>query len=118
MLLAQFAVGRLVDCSRHMVLAPVVSVFSNLFFLLFIVLGWHSFPRLIPFLVFLVGCILLVLPFLAFLTFVTFVSLFLSFLGNGTKLGVKLELPCQGSDLGRHGPDLLVVGRFGSPLAL
>ncbi len=76
-----------------MVLAPIVSVVSNLLFLLFIVIGWHSFIRLIPLLVFLVGCKLLVLPFLALLTFVTFVSVFLSLLGNGTELGIKLDLP-------------------------
>jgi hypothetical protein len=114
-LLAQFTVGRLVDCLPHMVLAPIVSVFSNLFFLLFIFLGWHSFPRLIPLLIFIVGCILLVLPFLAFLTFV---FLFLSLLGNGAELGIELELPFQGAGFGRHGHNLLVVGRFGSPITL
>ena len=47
-------------------------------------------------------------------------TLFLLFLvlSNGTKLGVELELALEGADLGRHGHDLFVVGRFGSPVTL
>ena len=35
---------------------------------------------------------------------------------NGAKLRVKLELPFEGVDFGRHGHDLFVVERFGTPL--
>ncbi len=45
----------------------------------------------------------------------TLVFLFLV-LSDGAKLRVKLELTFEGVDFGRHGHDLFVVGRFGTPL--
>jgi hypothetical protein len=56
-----------VDGPGHMVLAPVVSVFSHVLGLLFAVLGRHLLPSFVLFLIHLVGCILLVFlldPFL------------------------------------------------------
>jgi hypothetical protein len=55
-------------------------------------------------------------PFCFLLALVlTLVFLFLV-LSNDAKLRVKLKLALEGVDLGCHGHNLFVVGRFGSPL--
>ena len=46
-LMAQGAIGRLVDCPRHVVVAPIEGEFAHLFSVpLFAILGWHFFHAL------------------------------------------------------------------------
>ncbi len=64
------------------------------------------------FLIFLVGSVIFILLLALVLTLV-FLFLVVS---DGAKLRVKLELAIEGVDFGRHGHDLFVVRRFGTPL--
>jgi hypothetical protein len=113
MLLAQGAIGGFVDCPRHVVVAPIEGEFAHMFSVpLFAVLGWHLLPCLVLLLILLAGIILFV--FLLALV-LTLVFLFLV-LSNGAKLRVMLKLALEGVDLGCHGHNLFVVGRFGSPV--
>ncbi len=110
------AVLRLVGHPCHVMLAPLEGKSAHLVCLWVTVFGWHLLPFLVFLLESLVGSILLVLRFLIFLV-ITLVVLFLVVLCNGTELGVELELALEGVDLGHHGHNLFVIGRFGSPLA-
>jgi len=95
-----------------MVFTPLKGVLAQLFLLWIAFLGGDFLPRFVLFLIFLVGSVLFILLLALVLTLVL---LFLV-LSDGAKLRVKLELPFEGVDFGRHGHDLFVVGRFGTPL--
>ncbi len=112
MLRVQAAILRLVGCPSHVVFAPLKGIFAQLLFFRIAILGRHFLPRLILFLIFLVGSVLFILlPALV----LTLVFLFLV-LSDGAKLRVKIVLALEGVDFGRHGHNLFVVGRFGTPL--
>jgi hypothetical protein len=74
--------------------------------------GGDFLPLFILFLKFLVGSVLFILLLALILTLV-FLFLVLSI---GAEVRVKLELPFEGIDFGRHGYDLFIVERFGTPL--
>ncbi len=112
MLWVQAAILRLVDRPCHVVFTPLKGIFAQLLFFWIAIVGRHFLPHLILFLIFLVGSVLfLLLPALV----LTLVFLFLV-LSDGAKLRVKLKLALEGVDFGRHGHDLFVVRRFGTPL--
>ncbi len=112
-LFAQEAVGGLVNGLCHVVLTPVVSVFANLL-LTFLTVLWRLFlPSLILLLLTLVERGLLVL-----LLLVLVVALLLSFICNGAKLGVQLEMALERVGGGCHHHNRFVVLGFGSPESL
>jgi hypothetical protein len=82
---AEEAVGGLVNGSCHVVLTPVVSVFSNLLLMFLTVLWWLFLPSLVLLLFTSVEPVRLVL-----LPLVLVVTLFLSLVCNSTELGVQL----------------------------
>ena len=57
-------------------------------------------------------------PFILLLALVLILVPLFLVLNNKAKLRVKLELAFQGVDLGRHGHNLLIIRKFGSPLTL
>ena len=97
---------------RHVVFAPLEGIFAQLLFFRIAIRVRHFLPRLILFQIFLVGSVVFILLLALVLTLVI---LFLV-LSDDAKLRVKLELAFEGFDFGRHGHNLFVVGRFGTPL--
>jgi hypothetical protein len=99
-----------VNSPRHVVLTPVVSVFADLFLVLFTILLGLFHPSLILLLFTPVRCILLVL-----LLLVLVVALFLSFVCNCTELGVQLQLALERAEGGSHCHNLFVIWGFCPP---
>ncbi len=91
----------------------MVSVLTDLFFMFFTFLWQFFLPCLILLLFKSVGCVLLVLPLLALV-----VALLISFICNGTELGVQLELALERVKGGSHHHNLFIVRGFGSPDSL
>ncbi len=109
MLLAQESVGGLVHGPRHVVLTPVVHVFSHFFLALLSVLWWIFLPGFILLLFSLGVSALLVL------LFVPLVTLFLSFICYSVESGVQLELALKHNKGGGHHNNLLVFWGFDAP---
>ncbi len=109
MLLSEEAVSGLIDGPRHVVLAPMVGIFSH-FLLVLVTFFWRFLlPHLVTLFLTTKVCVLLLLLLLALV--IVFIVLF----GSGAELWVQLEQALQGIERISHCHNLLIVGGFGTP---
>jgi len=105
-LMTQAALGEEMHAPCHVMFTPVVRVLAHFLGLLVTVLGSDLLPSFVLLLPGLVTPVLLVPHLLGVIVEGIFKGL------------VGLEMFFEGIDLGGHGNNLLVIGRFGTPLPL